>query len=454
GEVLFQTDAEGHYVFLNSAWEGITGFTVEESLGKSYLEFIHPDDLQRNLEDFEQMGEHSDEYTGYEARFLAKDGSPRDVEIKFREHFDAQGNLISTSGTINDITERKRAEEELAKSEERFRSLVQNASDLITVVDAGGIITYESPSKERILGYGPQELVGRSVLEHVHPDDLEYVSTEFVNVLSHPRYLSEEPVEFWYRHADGTWRYLESLAANLLEDPGVGSIVITSRDLTERKKLEEQLSYQAFHDPLTGLPNRSSLQRDFERATSYPTTRPYDYDDPSGDPPDDSPSGPQGGSQDGSLYMGILFLDLDGFKRINDSMGHETGDKLLQAVAERLKSRMRAGDSVARLGGDEFCVLLAGISDSAEAIQIAERLKASLETPFSIPTGVSTDNIGNTGNNSSRISLSASIGIAVGKLDDNHSLDELLREADAAMYRTKKRGGDLYEIVELKESTG
>ncbi len=395
-EVIFRTDAEGRYTFLNPAWEDVTGFTVEESLGKSYLEFIHPEDLQRNPEDFEQMGNHEGDYTGYQARFQAKDGSPREVEIQFRERFDEKGNLTSTSGTLDDITERKKAERDLQESEQRFRSLVQNASDLITVVDADGTITYESPSKERILGYGPQELAGRPVLEHVHPDDLEQVSVELGNVLARPGYLSEEPTKFWYRHADGTWRYLEALAANLLDDPGVGSVVITSRDITERKRLEEQLFYQAFHDPLTGLPNRSSLQRRFEQVAGR-----------SADPPGARRRDVAPGEV---RYVAVLFLDLDGFKEVNDYSGHAAGDELLQAVAERLQNVVRPQDTVARLGGDEFCVLLAGVSGTAETIRIVQRLKTSLEAPFSVAFAADPDT---SPTSTSVVSLSASIGIAV-----------------------------------------
>ena len=170
-EVIFQTDAEGNYVFLNPAWEDITGFTVEEGLGKSYLEFIHPEDLERNLNDFEQMGEHSGDYTEYESRFQAKDGSPRDIEIKFREHFDEEGNLVGTSGTLNDVTERKKAGSELQESEQRFRLLFEQSVDAMYVHDEEGRFVDCNAQACRLLGYTREELLSMSV-ENVSSDVL------------------------------------------------------------------------------------------------------------------------------------------------------------------------------------------------------------------------------------------------------------------------------------------
>lgn len=215
------------------------------------------------------------------------------------------------------------------------------------------------------------------------------------------------------------------------------------QDITGRKSLEQQLSYQALHDSLTDLPNRNSLYRHFERVTGQPKTLPQGRRG-------GTSSGSSGGSSSDGRYLAILFLDLDGFKGINDSLGHAAGDELLKAVAGRLQGVVRPQDTVARLGGDEFCVLLAGISGSEEAILIAERLKTSLDASFSITPALDS----NTGPATSMVSVSTSIGIAVSELDETErSLDEFLREADAAMYRAKKRGGALYEIVELAEDT-
>lgn len=248
-------------VFVNHAFEHITGYSSDEVIGRNPRFLQAGDDGQPTLEDFRVNREHSNdsiEWTGV-LRNYQKDGTPFWNELRAAAVRDEDGRLTNHIGVISDVTEREETQKAVKESEGRFRSLVQNSSDLITVVDAGGTITYESPSKERILGYGPQELVGRPALEHVHPDDLEKVSTEFIDILSHPGCLSEEPTEFWYRHADGTWRYMESLASNLLDDPSVGSVVITSRDVTESKLAEEKLKEaealfrSAFDDVAVGM---------------------------------------------------------------------------------------------------------------------------------------------------------------------------------------------------------
>ena len=258
------TDATAYddpIIFVNHAFERITGYTSDEVIGRNPRFLQAGEDAQPALENLRANREHSNgsiEWTGV-LRNYRKDGTPFWNELRASAVCDEDGCLTNHIGIISNVTQREETQKALKESEERFRSLVQNASDLVTVVDAGGTITYESPSKERILGYGPQELVGRPVLEHVHPDDLEQVSAEFIDVLSRPGYLSEEPAKFWYRHADGTWRYLESLALNLLEDPGVGSVVITSRDVTESKLAEQKLKEaearfrSAFDDVAVGM---------------------------------------------------------------------------------------------------------------------------------------------------------------------------------------------------------
>lgn len=201
----------------------------------------------------------------------------------------------------------------------------------------------------------------------------------------------------------------------------VEGVVVVLRDITGRKETEaalresrDHLSKQALHDPLTGLPNRYLLE---ERLQQDVRQSPY-----------------------GGTSMAILFIDLDGFKEVNDSLGHLAGDTVLRAVAERLETGVRPQDTAARFGGDEFCVLLAGVSGATEAARIAGRLGRSLQEPFSVGTSAGT------------VRVTASIGVAVSSPEINHhSIDELLREADEAMYRAKRKGGALYEVVVVGE---
>ncbi len=287
---------------------------------------------------------------------------------------------------------------DLQRSEERFRSLVRNASDGVVVLGQDGRIRYESPAVERILGSRADAAVGEPLLERVRPDDRPAVQQCLADVAATSG--SEADFEFRARHADGSWRTLEAIAKNLLDDPAVSGVVVNYRDSTERKTLELQLRHQAFHDVLTGLANRS-LFRDrlghaLERAGR------------------------------GGRPTAVLYLDLDDFKAVNDRLGHVEGDRLLVAVGERLRRATRAGDTVARLGGDEFAIIVEE-TDPLEAEQAASRILTSLTAPFTI--------------GERRVEARASVGIAIQSVDSGDA-DELLRRADIAMYAAKAQGGD------------
>jgi diguanylate cyclase (GGDEF)-like protein/PAS domain S-box-containing protein len=287
--------------------------------------------------------------------------------------------------------------EELRASEGRFRSLVQNSSDIVVVLDENGRIGYESAAVERVLGHRAADRFGSSIFDLVHAEDVRWLEGVLEGLAARPG--GEATVEVRIRHADGSWRWMEGVGTNLLHDTHVRGIVLNYRDISERKTLEGQLQHQAFHDPLTGLANRALLADRVAHALAR--RRP---------------------NRDGNVA--VLFIDLDDFKTINDSLGHAAGDDLLRAVATRLVACVRAEDTTARLGGDEFALLLEGSSLDA-ATETAERVHAALREPTAV-AGL-------------QLALSASIGIAVasGKI---RGADELLRNADVAMYQAKARG--------------
>jgi diguanylate cyclase (GGDEF)-like protein/PAS domain S-box-containing protein len=295
-----------------------------------------------------------------------------------------------------------RLADELRLSEARFRSLVQNASDVIIVVDASGNILYESPAVERILGYRPQERVGTNALATIHSDEAARVTEILSYVAQHPGEF--RTLEFRVKHASGEWRWLEVTVSNLLNDPSVQGIVGNYRDVTERKVLEDQLAHQASHDALTGLANRTLFRDRLHHALAR-------------------------GSRHGEP-VSILFLDLDDFKTVNDSLGHSVGDEMLVAVAERLRGCLRESDMAARFGGDEFAILLED-TGSVEAVTAAKRILQTLTTP-----------IGLQGRN---LHAQASIGIAVAE-DGLATQEELLRNADVAMYAAKGGGKARYAV--------
>ncbi|MDP9455731.1 MAG: PAS domain S-box protein [Actinomycetota bacterium] len=254
---IFMLDPAGFVASWNEGARRIKGYEPEEIIGEHFSRFYPQEDARRGKPERELkvvLAEGRAEDEGWRVR---RDGSRFWANVVITALRDEEGNLQGFSKVTRDITERKKAEEKLRKSEERFRSLVQNASDLISVLGADGTVLYESPAIERMLGYETDELVGRNVFDLVHPDDTPRVLRAFDKLSGGNE--TEPFMEYRFRHADGSWRHLESSGANLFDEPSVGGVVVNSRDVTERKLLEGRLTHQALHDPLTGLPNRALL---------------------------------------------------------------------------------------------------------------------------------------------------------------------------------------------------
>ncbi|MCA1823812.1 MAG: EAL domain-containing protein [Frankia sp.] len=279
----------------------------------------------------------------------------------------------------------------LAEREERFRSLVQESTDVVTIIDGDGIVTFQSPAVRRIFGYDAGELVGRRLIELIHPDDRDRVARQFVQAGARPG--GNDVIACRLQHADGSWRYIETVVSNQLSTPAVLGLVLNTRDVSERKALEEQLIHQAFHDSLTRLANRALFRERVQHALELRVRMPQP--------------------------LGVLFIDLDGFKSVNDSLGHSSGDSLLAMTAVRLRESVRPGDTVARLGGDEFAVLLEGVEGASACRAVAERFLDSLRPPFEV--------------DGRQVFVNASIGVALA--GPHETADDLLRNADLAMYR-------------------
>jgi diguanylate cyclase (GGDEF)-like protein/PAS domain S-box-containing protein len=296
----------------------------------------------------------------------------------------------------------------IEQSQRRFASLVKNSSDVVMVTEPDTTIRYASPSAHRVLGFEPDELEGRRFAELIAPDDRTRALSFLTAMADGEAHVGL--TEFRVRHRDGSDLYVETLRTNLLKDPNVKGIVLNTRDISERKQFEEQLSHQAFHDQITGLANRALFQDRVSHALERQT-------------------------RDGSP-VAVLFMDLDDFKTINDSLGHAAGDQLLVALAERLVGRLRTADTAARLGGDEFGVLLEdGGDDGLTAADVAGRILETLEEPFDL--------------DGTEVYARASIGISVAEPDDPvGSADELLRNADVAMYMAKEGGKARYQLFE------
>jgi diguanylate cyclase (GGDEF)-like protein/PAS domain S-box-containing protein len=405
--------SSGRIVLWNAAATKIFGYSSSEARHHSWTVIV-PERLKAQCEAGMARyrdtghGPYIDSHVVLDLPAVRRDGEEITIEIalspiSLSHNMENHGRLVLA--IIRDVTERKEVEKVIKESEERFRSLVQNTSDIITILDADGTVIYISPAVERVTGYKPEERVGTNAFRPVHPDDREQALSIFAEVLKSPGL--HPPLEFRMPHKDGSWRYLEHVVNNLLEDPAVRGVVVTSWDVTERKALEEQLRHQAFHDPLSGLPNRALFMDRLEHAFVRANRR--------GD------------------KIAVLFTDLDNFKVINDSLGHEVGDQLLVAVAERIKHCLRPEDTAARLGGDEFTILIEAVDSMTDAVRVAERIAEILQPPFAL--------------DQHEVFSTTSIGIALSSPLQKQPAD-LLRHADLAMYRAKHKGKARYEVFE------
>ena len=324
--------------------------------------------------------------------------------------------------------ELRAAELELTiRAEKHFRALVERSSDVVTVLDEHRRISFTGGAVEQVFGQSPGQLTGRRLSELVHPDDQAGIPD--------PTALpsGQTLVHVCRIGTEGDWRYIESTATNLLADPDVAGVVLNSRDVSDRKALEQQLTHQALHDPLTGLANRALFNDRLAHALSRHNRT--------------------------GESLAVLILDLDDFKVVNDSLGHHAGDDLLVAVAERLAATVRTADTAARLGGDEFAVLLDGDADPTQAAALAQRLVECLLAPFDVAgqqlyahasVGIALSAGTPTGDPGSA-PADTTAGTAASTAADTAAAGygaELLRAADVAMYAAKRGGKARYEVFE------
>ena len=304
------------------------------------------------------------------------------------------------------------AESTARNNEARFQALVQHSSDVIMILDPDGTIRYASPSMALVFGHDPATLVSARIESILHPDDLA-PALQFLEELARskrsraggaaPGVLKRE----WrIRHANGAWLTVDNVGTNLLHEPVIGGLVLNTRDVTEQSVIKQQYMHQAFHDPLTDLANRSLFLYQVGHALAR--------------------------AQRQSGAVTVLFLDLDNFKTVNDSLGHAAGDRLLVDAARRLATCVRDSDHIARLGGDEFAVLVEDAGSVDEVLDIAARVGVALSKPFAL--------------SGKEVFVNASIGIA--RSARGESTDELVRNADVAMYVAKSRGKGRHVLFE------
>ena len=339
-----------------------------------------------------------------ELSLLSSHNTSVPVSAMLVAHLDDSGATEAVSLVARDLTELRNAQAQIADTETRMQALVENASDLLVMVRLDGTVMYASPAVERVLDHVPGSLDGVDVIELVHPDDLEAayeLAGAVVQNASMPQTASLRVA-----HGNGSYRNLEITANNLLDNPAVNGVVLNATDVTDRVAANERLEVQAYHDDLTGLPNRALL---IERMSDSLRR-----------------------ARERRLLVGLLFLDLDRFNVVNESLGHHAGDELLNEVASRIEGVIRPGDVVARLGGDEFAVVISDMLRRGDAVVAARRLRKALTQPISIGDETAV--------------ITTSIGIAIA--DGGEQPDDLLRDADTALRRAKDKGRDLAVVFD------
>ena len=525
-DVVNISNVDGIMTYLSPSVERMLGFTPEELVGTQARDLLHPDDLARVEESVVAQWAAGTEDEPLRYRVRHRNGSWRIVNALFVNLFD-EPSLNGVVSTMWDVTKRVEAEAALAETRGRFAALARHATDLVTVSNADGVVTYVSPSVKAILGYEPAELEGTEAALLPHPDDLPALLDAVMADLE----AGTEPQVLTYRalHKDGSWRTLEGVSQNLLDDQDVQGVVTNARDVTESRAAElkaaqltavleasdevvvisdpdgsvvyanqiarrllgpddhhhvtelaspesrerlrteimpivrekgvwsgelellgndgvgvpvagtiqahrdehgalelvstiahdiselkaaqRRLEHEATHDALTGLPNRVFFLEIGERALARAARA----------------CGP----------LGVLFLDLDGFKLVNDGLGHDIGDQLLAQLALRLRDAVRLGDTVARLGGDEFVVLCEHPGSEKEMLDLAHRVIAVLSEPFRFE-GVHDVQVG------------GSVGIAYGG-DLQAGISALIREADVALYQAKHDGRGRAQVFDASQ---
>lgn len=398
-----ELNAEGRITSVNRTELQMLGYTSEEMLGHYVWEFTTDQEASRRAVTAKLAG--SQPLRSFERSVQRKDGTAFPALIEDRLLLDARGNIIGIRSTLQDIGERRATEKALRESEERHRTLIKSLPQRVFFKDCRSAFISVNDSFAGDLGMRPEDLIGKTDHDLFPKESADKYRADDLRVIETRRSEMLEEVNV----VQGRERIVEVVKAPVIGDNGdVLGVLGLFTDITDRKQAEQRLYYSAFHDALTGLPNRRLFIEFLDRVIART-------------------------KQTKERQFAVLFLDLDRFKIINDSLGHTIGDQLLVAVARRLETFLRLEDRVARIGGDEFTILLADIENSVEATIVADRVARDLSRPFDL--------------GGHEVVTTASIGIApsvIGYTDPS----SILRDADMAMYHAKSLGKSRYEIFD------
>lgn len=401
GAGVIMGDLSGNITFVNEPFCQMLGYSFDELVGKPFVDFIHPDDRVIVLERFVEGLTHPEGEHQLEFRAIHKDGRAIWIYPSVSPVFH-KDSLTAGLAIVFDITQRKKLEHALKKSEERYRTILEEIQDNYFETDLAGNFTFVNDSMSRAMGYSKEELMGMNYRTLSAKEDVEVVYQDFNRVYRTGETMKGLSYKFIQKNGNVGFGELsvsaiKDEAGNIIGFRGV------ARDVTERKRLERELNDIATHDFLTGLPNRMLLHDRLNVALAT--------------------------AKRNKTRLVVMMLDLDRFKVVNDTFGHSLGDKVLRAAGERLVALMRKSDTVARVGGDEFLVLLPKIARVEDSVRVAKKILEAFRRPFVI--------------NSHKIRITTSIGFAAYP-DDGEDSEALMRNADIAMYWVKEQGRDNY----------
>lgn len=387
----------------NKGAEELYGYSASETIGKNISLLIprgNPDELPGIMHKLKngQRIEH------YQTVRVHKNGNLIDVSVTISPIKDDQGNIIGASSIARDITHLQQAERALKQSEERYRMLLENVRDYaIFTLDLEGHVLDWNEGAERVFGYTEEDIIGKPYRTFFSAEEVQRGEPEKELNTAAKEGRAED--ERWHSRKDESRFYASGVTTAIKDEAGnlIGFAKV-ARDMTDKREMDERMRYQAFHDALTDLPNRLLLNDRLEVALQHAKRK--------------------------HEQVSVMFLDLDRFKDINDTLGHQVGDMLLQEVARRLRACLRSEDTVARFGGDEFLIMLTDINEATEVERVAKSIFRCLKPVFKL--------------DSKEIHLNTSIGIATYP-QDGDTFDTLLKNADNALYQAKEAGRNMFK---------
>ncbi len=397
-------DLSGAIVSWSPGAERLYGWERHEVLGRPIHELMAPW-LAETIDRSERLVRSTSGPVTEVVSQRRRDGSSFVARIVSRSLHGDGGELSGLVAVLSDVGEEVSSAVALERSERPLRALLEHASDVALVVGRDGMLSYASPATKRVLGYEPDELIGTAASKLIHPEDLEIGRGAVLAAIE----TGETPtVEWRVRHVDASWRLVRGTIADHRGEPGVEGFVVNLRDVTERRRFEASLTRQALQDPLTALPNRALLSDRLDGAITR--------------------------TRRSGLLLAVVYLDLDRFRAVNDSLGHEAGDRFLRIVAKRMRTAIGADPTLARFSADAFVAVIESVADIAWAIELAERVARAVTAPLRL--------LG------SELVPSASIGVVVTAAERGTTAASLIRDADVATRHAKRRGGGRVEVFD------